>query len=118
MARKIVAELMSHQSSSLVKEKQLLIAAIVGCENPPPPHSFLIILGQKDALMPNCWHIWAGNGLFSMGWLPKVSISCPLGLQNLKHLRILSGVALMPNCGQEMGCWGWLPTLSISCIFG
>ena len=67
MARKIVAELMSHQSSSLVKEKQLLIAAIVGCENPPPPHSFLIILGQKDALMPNCWHIWAGNGLFSMG---------------------------------------------------
>ena len=74
MARKIVAELMSHQSSSLVKEKQLLIAAIVGCENPPPPHSFLIILGQKDALMPNCWHIWAGNGLFSMGdgcpWCP------------------------------------------------
>ena len=67
MARKIVAELMSHQSSSLVKEKQLLIAAIVGCENPPPPHSFLIILGQKDALMPNCWHIWVRNGLFFMG---------------------------------------------------
>ena len=67
MARKIVAELMSHQSSSLVKEKQLLIAAIVGCENPPPPHSFLIILGQKDALMPNCWHTWSENGLFLMG---------------------------------------------------
>ena len=37
------------------------------CEKPPPTHSFLIILGQKDALMPNCWLIWAWNGLFWMG---------------------------------------------------
>ena len=79
MARKIVAELMSHQSSSLVKEKQLLIAAIVGCENPPPPHSFLIILGQKDALIPNCWHTWSENRLFLMGMVAHGVLDMPLG---------------------------------------